>query len=130
MAWRKVQTPKIPQTISWKASLIQSRKGFCLPVSRTQNSQPSQAKHAIKACYYTASVKVQFSCLPVGQNCITCRSTKLHSFVRGQCLGLVAKNIEKLGFLLSPTIRGPALPVVFINMGISPRKKPNLRSAK
>ena len=36
-----------------------------------------------------ASVKVQFVCLPIGQNHITCRSTKhhacsLHSLVRGQ----------------------------------------------
>jgi hypothetical protein len=92
-----------------------------------QNSQPSQAKHAIKACYYTASVKVQFSCLPVGQNCITCRSTKLHSFVRGQCLGLVAKNIEKLGFLLSPTIRGPALVYKY---GHQPPKKAKLEVSK
>ena len=28
--------------------------------------------------YYIASFKVQFSCLPIGQNRITCRSTKRH----------------------------------------------------
>jgi hypothetical protein len=31
-----------------------------------------------KSCYYIASVKLQFSCLPIEQNRITCRSTKHH----------------------------------------------------
>jgi hypothetical protein len=39
-----------------------------------------------KKCCYIVSVKVQFFCLPIGQNRVTCRSTKRHvrQLVRNQ----------------------------------------------
>ena len=61
-----------------------------MPVRRLR--VPTFGERDCKLCCYIVSVKVQFFCLPIGQNRVTCRSTKRHvrqpvrneTFIAGQ----------------------------------------------